>query len=248
MWIFRRHRHLPLEVLSEYLDGRLRGKTPERVARELESCATCREELESLGATVSLLQRLPQTPPRRSFTLPAPPPAPTAASLPVPLRMPNWVYAGAASLAGLALVVLVSTDATGLLAPDRSAAQPEASIADQRQPEGEPPADSTALTATQTPGVEAAAPPEGEALTNSTALKTEAGAPDEATTPGTAGGTSEQAQVGESVSFEVNIAQQEGTALVWRVLEGVAAALGLGLVFLIGLVYKWRASRRVNRA
>ncbi len=41
------------------------------------------------------------------------------------------------------------------------------------------------------------------------------------------------------------IGDSEGTAAVWRVLEGIAA--GLALAFLATLALKWRRSRRVDR-
>ena len=129
MWIFRKHRHFKPETLSEYLDGQLPGAAREKVARELESCAACRGELESLRATVLLLRDLPEMRVPRTFILAGPPPEPVAARPPVPLRMPNWAYAGAASLAGLALAVLVSADATGLLTPGPRPVSPGASAA-----------------------------------------------------------------------------------------------------------------------
>ena len=43
---------------------------------------------------------------------------------------------------------------------------------------------------------------------------------------------------------QVPLAQERRTALVWRILEGVAG--GLGLLFLLGLTLKWRRSRRVT--
>ena len=53
----------------------------------------------------------------------APPPMPDRApssgfGLPNFLRVPLWAYAGAASLAVIVFVALISTDASGLLAPD----------------------------------------------------------------------------------------------------------------------------------
>ena len=48
----------------------------------------------------------------------APPPIQARARPALVLRAPNWVYAGAASVAGLALAVTVSVDATGGLSSD----------------------------------------------------------------------------------------------------------------------------------
>jgi hypothetical protein len=114
MWLFRRHRHLSPELLSGYLDQRLRPGERERVSRRLASCATCREELAGWRNTLAMLQGLEDIPAPRSFTLAGPPPAPVAAPPPVPLRAPRWVYAGAVSMAGLALAVMVSLEAVGL--------------------------------------------------------------------------------------------------------------------------------------
>ena len=245
-------------MLSEYLDGRLRGAAQERVARELGSCAACRENLESLRATVSLLQSLPVTPLRRSFTMAAPPPEPVAARPPTPLRMPSWVYAGAASLAGLALAVLISTDATGILAPDGRVASvapsdiaaptPDLQAAPLPQeeearsmaavPEGEAGGEQQDLIA---PAVEA----EG-ALTERAAPTTETAPSDEAVSTETTALTGDPPADISQESDQAPVAGSEGTAVVWRVLEGVAAALALA--FLLGLVLKSRASRRTKGA
>lgn len=118
MWIFGRHRHLKLELLSEYLDGRLDTAAQARVTRQLDSCDLCRNEVDSLQSTVSLLQALPELTATRSFTLAAAPISrPVIVRQPLPLRAPSWAYAGAASLAGLALAIMVSADTLGLLAP-----------------------------------------------------------------------------------------------------------------------------------
>ena len=118
MWTLRRgHRHLGPDTLAEYMDGRLGAAARARVDQELASCADCREELEELQDTVSLLRQLPVEPVPRSFTMPAPPVQPDSPREFAPLRMPRWVYAGAASAAAVVLAVLVSADATGLLEP-----------------------------------------------------------------------------------------------------------------------------------
>ena len=125
MGIFNRHRHLRPEILSEYLDGRLNQRRQELVARRLSSCPSCREELNTLQATVSALQSLPDLPLPRSFTLPTAPspdfpanlsrkPAPPALLI---MRMPGWAYGGAASLAALALALMLSAEAAGLASP-----------------------------------------------------------------------------------------------------------------------------------
>ena len=119
MWIFRStHKHIGQDTLSEYLDGRLQGRPLERVESQLGDCDACRQDLEALRATVAVLQALPMEAPRRSFVMSAPPPEPARARPNVALRAPNWVYAGAASVAALALAVTISVDATGGLSSE----------------------------------------------------------------------------------------------------------------------------------
>ena len=114
MWIFRStHKHIGQDTLNEYLDGRLFGRPLERVEQQLGDCDACRRSLEELQATVAMLQSLPMEAPRRSFVMSAPPPEPARPRPHIALRAPNWVYAGAASVAALALAVTISIDATG---------------------------------------------------------------------------------------------------------------------------------------
>ena len=226
------------------------------------SCAACRENLESLRATVSLLQSLPMTPPRRSFTMAAPPPELVAARPPTPLRMPSWVYAGAASLAGLALAVLISTDATGILAPDGRVASVEPSdIAAPPPAEATVPSESAVAQAAPTPDLQGATPPqekevrsmaavpEGEAGGEQQGLAAPAveaeGALTERAAPATETEPPQPADMSQE-SDQAPVTGSKGTAVVWRVLEGVAAALALA--FLLGLVLKRRASRRTKGA
>ncbi len=126
--LFGRHRHLSQRVLSEYLDQVLPDSARRRAGRALAACDVCKQELESLSAVVSLLRQAPPVAPRRSFTWSAPPPPAGRASL--LLRLPNWTYAGAASMAALVLAVVVSADAAGILAPqERAAIQTESFMA-----------------------------------------------------------------------------------------------------------------------
>jgi len=61
--------HLDTDALSAFLDDRL--EEPERTiaASHLERCEACRGDLAEMRATVTLLSRLPQYRPRRSFEL-----------------------------------------------------------------------------------------------------------------------------------------------------------------------------------
>ena len=119
MWLLRKsHKHINQDTLSEYLDGRLQGGDLERVELRLEECGACRLEMEELQATVAMMRQLPMETPRRSFVMSAPPLESGRARPALFLRAPNWVYAGAASVAALALAVTISIDATGGLSSD----------------------------------------------------------------------------------------------------------------------------------
>lgn len=136
MLIFRRgHTHINQDNLSEYLDGRLSVAAASRIDRHLAECAACRQELDTLRTTVSLLRRMPELSLPRSFILPGPPPAAVAVRPPVPLRMPQWVYSGAAAAAALVLAVLVSADASGFLSSAPPGESRETAAALQAAPE-----------------------------------------------------------------------------------------------------------------
>ena len=113
MRIFLLHRHVKTETLSDYLDGQLSPSAQRRVANHLESCPQCQRELQELRSTISHLRELPQQVPTRSFTFTAPPSRVFTTSPSPTMWVPTWAYAGAASLAGLALALLVLVDATG---------------------------------------------------------------------------------------------------------------------------------------
>ena len=57
------------DVLSGYVDRGLSTEETARVEEHLSRCQGCREELESLRATVALLHRLPEVTPSRRFAL-----------------------------------------------------------------------------------------------------------------------------------------------------------------------------------
>ena len=144
MWTIRRnHQHIKFDALSEYLDGHLQAGALDRVEQQLAACGVCRDELESLRVTVGLLRELPVAEPRRSFITAAPPPVPVRPQPSTPFRLPQWAYAGAASVAAVVLAVLVSADATGLLSPEQpktieTAAAPRAQQAEAEVAEAAP--------------------------------------------------------------------------------------------------------------
>ncbi len=156
MWLLRSaHKHIGQDTLSEYLDGRLQGRPLERVERQLGECDACRQDLAELRATVAMMQGLPMEAPRRSFVMSAPPPEPARAGPMrgrpnLALRAPNWVYAGAASVAALALAVTITVDATGGLTSDplrrdvETTALATAATSDQLTVTSQPPAEAAA--------------------------------------------------------------------------------------------------------
>jgi len=177
MGFLNRHRHLKPELLSEYLDGRLDQPHQKIVARSLAGCPACREELDTLRATVLALQSLPDLPLPRSFTLPAAPspdyssnliqkPEPTATLI---MKMPGWAYGSAASLAGLALAVMLSVEAVGLGSPasfqktgQAAAAPAAAEVATEAQKEIQQNAQTESLVPVPELEKQAAAPPESQ--------------------------------------------------------------------------------------
>ena len=94
------------DALSSYMDGRLNPEDAVRVEKHLNTCRGCREDLESLGATVALLRRLPEVTPSRSFAV-----APVRA-MPGRRVLPALRFAAAG--AALLLVLAFAADWTGL--------------------------------------------------------------------------------------------------------------------------------------
>ena len=123
-----------------------------KIEGRLQACDTCRAELEELRATIAVVRQMPMEQPRRSFVMDAPPPQPVQTGKSFHLRAPSWAYAGAASIAVVALAVLVSVDATGGLSP--SADSPEAVVA--TAPQNRAVASQAAATAVASPMAAAA--------------------------------------------------------------------------------------------
>ena len=119
MWLFkRRPKHISLETLSEFLDGRLNDADVLKVEDHLQTCGSCSEELDSLRDAVGLLRQTPVIPTGRDFTfVEAPESAPEArepiASGGFPgFRVPVWAYGAAASVAVVAFAITLSIDLT----------------------------------------------------------------------------------------------------------------------------------------
>ena len=88
-------------ALSSYVDGRLNPDEEARMEEHLSTCRGCREDLESLRATVALLRSLPEVTPSRSFAVAPVRAMPGRRALPA-LR---FATAGAALLLVLAFTV-----------------------------------------------------------------------------------------------------------------------------------------------
>ena len=97
-------------LLSSYVDGEVSAADARRVEEHASACSECRDELESLTATVELVRALPDLDLPRSFELTMLPEEEPRASFGV------WAPRLATSVAGLLLVVLLAAgDVTGAL-------------------------------------------------------------------------------------------------------------------------------------
>ena len=163
--IFNRGHGRFLEILSDYIDGVL--PEAERIALEahLQGCDSCTEELESLRATVQLLQRMPEVEAPRSFRI-----APAAVTAPTPPpERPVFLWAMRVSmaLAVVAFTIMVAGNVTGLFEGGGGDGGTAAS-------EDEMAYDSSSFSATATPApmmeedsAEAMLPPTPEAMMES---------------------------------------------------------------------------------
>ena len=180
MWFFGGHRHLNEDRLNDYVSGRLPSSERARLERTLEGCALCRGELESLQQTRALLQALPQEPLPRSFVF-AEAPAMAAAEVYRPaestgFRMPGWAYAGAAAVAGLAVIVFFLSGAVGTWLPqgaeDESRSVASTSALEMAQAESVP---APAAMREALPEAPASAPPADSFAPQETGAAAEAG-------------------------------------------------------------------------
>jgi anti-sigma factor RsiW len=107
-WSHRRFRSL----LSPYIDRRLEVPQMAILEEHLATCGLCREELQTLRATVSLLQALPHAAPRHSFALTERPEVSRAA--------PAYLLGmrAATATASVVLVLLLAGDLLGTFSRD----------------------------------------------------------------------------------------------------------------------------------
>lgn len=115
-------------LLSSYLDGEVSEAEARDLERHLETCASCRGELEGLRATVGLLRQLPQLAVPRSFRLRETPGSTRAGS--------SWAWPTrlATSMAALLFIALLAGDAIGLFTQAGGASrEPTAAVQFQGQ-------------------------------------------------------------------------------------------------------------------
>ena len=96
-------------LLSSYVDGEVSAAEARRVEEHAAACSACRDELDSLTATVELVRALPEFELPRSFELTRLPEEEPRANFGV------WAPRLATSVAGLLLVILLAGDFTGTL-------------------------------------------------------------------------------------------------------------------------------------
>ncbi len=100
--------HISDELLSAYLDNEITAQERRQVTAHLATCASCRENLQSLRAAVALVRALPRVPVPRAFTLTEA----IVGARPRKARSP-WIVTylrGATVVAAMMLVVLVGGD------------------------------------------------------------------------------------------------------------------------------------------
>ncbi len=96
-------------LLSSYVDGEVSAAEARRVEEHAAACSACRDELDSLTATVELVRALPEFELPRSFELTSLPEEEARVGFGV------WAPRLATSVAGLLLVILLAGEFTGTL-------------------------------------------------------------------------------------------------------------------------------------
>lgn len=143
----RRNEHWAKDRLSLYLDRQLDPADKVKVESHLNACQACREDLESLRATVAALKRLAAVSPARPFMLPV-----GLKPTPHPVALPRLRVATAVVAA--LLVAVVSADAFGVFARPRAPLSAPAMAPAALAPSPSPapaPAAAMAVPATPTP-------------------------------------------------------------------------------------------------
>ena len=97
--------HVDVDTLSAYLDHQIAPAERARVEGHLADCIACRDELDGLRRTVTLLQALPRVPVPRAFTL-----SEAQVGIRRPEPRPAWVgwTRGLAAVTAIALVAVVA--------------------------------------------------------------------------------------------------------------------------------------------
>ena len=139
-------------LLSSYVDGEVSAADVRRVEEHAAACSECRDELESLTATVELVRALPDLELPRSFELTMLPEEEPRASFGV------WAPRLATSVAGLLLVALLAGDLVGTLT-QAGGFDDETSAAMDMQSDAPPPPMAQAFEAPAAAAPQAAAAP-----------------------------------------------------------------------------------------
>ena len=113
--------HVDVDTLSAYLDHQIAPAESARVEGHLADCIACRDELDGLRRTVTLLQALPRVPVPRAFTL-----SEAQVGIRRPEPRPAWV-GWTRGLAAVTAIALVAVVAVSLL--NRPSWQPAATVA-----------------------------------------------------------------------------------------------------------------------
>ena len=257
----RNRRHISVEILSEYLDGRLPSSEGQRVERHIEGCSKCGHELRSMEHTIGLLRQTPVLNPRRSFTLRE---APYPARRGWATGVPAWAYGAAASVAVALFAVTLSLDLGGSLASDvdRQEPSPEAveaplpSAATLQQapvpedqgrqvgreaPSVPEPVAAQALRETSAEAPQAAPAPVPAPETAAAAVQAESpvvgDAPPPEAPPGRTEPEAEASEERAPLPIQADappLAETpRGTSLVWHIVEGVSSGAALILVGLL---------------
>lgn len=236
MWVFNINRHRRWqEKLSASIDERLDPSEQQELERHLAECSSCREELESLRATVVLLRQMPQVPVPRSFRL-------TEAPLP---RTLSWTvrYVAPLRYATAAAAVLFLAIALGdVLLPPNGVIEPAIAPVERQAITPSPapitaPAQSAPAFAPDAPDLTAVPAPEAadtQEMEASSAFSADA---EEEALP-------EATVAAEEVPAEL---PEQDRSVLSRTLDWLVVATGALFVGMAILVFlQWQAARRAD--